>query len=71
MVFSELFCFLKSHFGVTPLPSILTVIASYYSEDDICKAKLVHHEIRLKNLEESEVPRLQTRKGDNKTKTDS
>lgn len=70
-MFSELLCFLKSHFGVTPLPSILTVIASYYSEDDICKAKLVLHEICLKNMDESDVPRLQTRKGDNKRKSDS
>lgn len=71
VVFSELLCFLKSHFGNTPLAGILSVIASYYNDDEISKAKVVLHELCCKNLEEDLVPRLITRKGDNKRKLDS
>jgi hypothetical protein len=71
VIFSELLCFLKSHFGNTPLSGILSVISSYYTEDEICKAKLQIHELCCKNLDESDVPRLVNRKGDNKRKMDS
>ena len=64
-------CFLKSHFGNIPLASILTVISSYFSEDEICKAKLILHELCVKYLGEDNVPRLIIRKGENKRKTDS
>ena len=70
VIISELLCFLKSHFGNIPLASILTVIASYYSEDEICKAKLILHELCIKYLGENNVPHLIIRKGENKRKTD-
>ena len=71
VIISELLCFLKSHFRNIRLASILTVISSYFSEDEICKAKLILHELCVKYLGEDNVPRLIIRKGENKRKTDS
>ena len=71
VIISELLCFLKSHFGNILLASILTVISSYFSEDEIRKAKLILHELCDKYLGEDNVPRLIIRKGENKRKTDS
>ena len=53
------------------MASILTTIASYSSENEICKVKSILLKLRYKYIDEDNVPRIITRKGENERKTDS
>ena len=55
-IISEILCFLKSYNGSTPMPSILTIINTHYSNEEVCKAKVFYMIYVLKYLLEDEVP---------------
>jgi hypothetical protein len=69
VVINELLCFVYSHFGSVPQDSILAVLNSFFSEDELVKAKNVIYEICEKSC--TGVPRNIVRKGENKKKQDA
>ena len=71
IVINEVLCFIKSHFGSVPSDSIRTVISTFFTDDELTKAKAVVHDICVKNLLERSVPSIIARKGDNKKKSDA
>ena len=70
VIFSEFLCFVYSHFGSTPLSSILTVVSGFLSEAKVSKAKITIYDICKKLLDKDELPRIITRKSDNKKKSE-
>ncbi len=47
MIVSEVVCFVSTHFGHVPNNSIQSIIANFYNEDDLVKARLLLHDVRV------------------------
>jgi hypothetical protein len=71
IVINEVLCFVKSHFGRVLNDSIKTVISTFFTDDELMKAKTAIHAVCMKNLAEGSVPSIIARKGDNKKKADA
>lgn len=50
VVINELLCFVYSHFGSVPQDSILAVLSSFFTEEELVKAKNVIYEVLREKL---------------------
>ncbi len=67
LIVSEVLCFVNSHFGLVPNGNISTVLGTFYSEDDLAKAKAVVFDACSKNIPDANnIPRLVKHKGEEK-----
>jgi hypothetical protein len=72
LIVNESLCFVYSHFGNVPNENIALVLAKFYSDDDLVKAKAAIHEVCMRSLDESSVPRIIAhKKTENKRKLDA
>ena len=73
IICSELLFFVNNNFGKIPANNLITVISSFYDENEICTAKSALHTVATQLLpEDPNVPRLKTRRaGDNKRRLDA
>ena len=65
IVISEVLSFVKLQFGSVSAGSIQTVIATFFNDDELSKAKAVIYGICVKCLPEGSISRIIARKGDN------
>ena len=70
---SEVLFFVNNNFGMIPENNLITVLCSFYDENELCTAKSVLHTVATQLLpEDPNVPRLKTRlAGDNKRRLDA
>ena len=71
LVKNEVLCFISNHFKSANNSGIVTVVSTFYNEDEILVAKNLLHDICVKNLTTCEIPRNIARKGENKRKADT
>ena len=67
----EVLCFIQNHVKLVPNASIVTVVSTFYSEDELSSAKVIMHKLCTRKLRYVEILRIITRKGENKRNSDA
>lgn len=68
LILSEVLFVIQNKFGVVPNNNLQNVLTSFYSDDEIIKAKKCLHDIAVKLCGAKTVGRFVTRSGDNRRK---